>query len=96
MAHIISSKKIPIDILKKVEEWKEAYDKACTLSKELDEYFDDKLDVCVFENSYEVLTEAPEEATSNYAKVKYNGAYVLPVAFKVKGENKWVSMETFF
>ncbi len=96
MAHIISSKKIPIDILKKVEEWKEAYDKACTLGRELDEYFDDKLDTCVFENSYEVLTEEPDEPPKHYVVTKCNGAMVLPVAFKVKGENKWVAMETFF
>ena len=96
MAYLVSDREIPTDILKKVVEWKEAYDKACTLSRELDEYFEDKLDVCVFENSYEVLTEKPEEASQDYARVKCNGAYVLPVAFKVKNTDKWVSMETFF
>lgn len=96
MAYLISDKEISTDIFKKVVEWKEAYDKACALGRELDEYFDDKLDVCVFENSYEVLTEKPEEASQNYARVKFNGACVSPVAFKVENTDKWVSMETFF
>lgn len=96
MAHIVSDKEIPNSILKKVVEWKEAYDKACALGKELDEYFDNKLDTCVFENSYEVLTEEPDAPLKHYFITKCNGAMVLPVAFKVKGDNKWVAMETFF
>jgi hypothetical protein len=92
---ILSDKKIPLDILHKVEEWQKHYRIACNLRAELDEYFENALDVCVYENSYEVIPTRPDESM-NCATLYRNGTLTPTVAFEVEGSDKYVSMDTFF
>lgn len=88
---IVSDKKIPTEVLHKVQQWQKLFDETSKLHSELEEYFSDLTDECVFDDSFIVLDSIPEQLT-RYT-VKPNGAYYHCVGFPVQGSDKFVSVD---
>lgn len=92
---IVSDKKLPQEILDKVEQWKRLHTESQKLYQELEEYFYDKMDECIFEHSFDVVDKNQIKITPN-SKVHYNGMYTQTIAFGVTNTDKYISVDCFF